>query len=127
MIETLTGVLIGGLLTALVAFIASYFQFKQWKKGIKIEHLHNKRLSLIKMFQKIWTAIQEGKKARDFDTDAYMESLYLCPKNVTKAIDYYVKSGELSEDSLMYHEVSISAAMKKAIKEIDEQIENELK
>ena len=118
--ETLAGVLAGGLIAIITTWITLSFQNKQWRIEKKIEQLKLKRDRLEHLFAEL---VEHEK----FGEDPFVDALYLYPDNVRKEYEKYLAAGNLNDDDKLMHEVNIQAAMKKALKEIDEQIEKEIK
>ncbi len=124
--ETLQGVIVGGLIASLATFGTLFFQYKQWKKTKKIEQMRIKRARMEEVFSKIWRMTEENMKSGDFDTDVYTDVLLLCPENVKMVYNDFVKKDDLTEDDKLYHQTCISVEMKKALSEIDDEIEREI-
>jgi len=124
--ETLQGVIVGGLIASLATFGTLFFQYKQWKKTKKIEQLRIKRARMEEVFSKIWRMTEDNLKTGRFDTHVYTDVLFLCPKNVKMVYDDFVKKDDLSEDDKLYHQMCISMEMKKALSEIDDEIDREI-
>lgn len=117
--ETMQGVIVGGAIAILTTLVTLSFQYRQWKKERKIEHLKNGRSQFEQMFSVIM-------KHENFGGEPLTDAYYLCPEKVKRAYDKYRSLGEMSDDDRISHEISIEMEMKKALAELDKQIEKEL-
>lgn len=117
--ETMQGVIVGGAIAILTTLVTLSFQHRQWKKERKIEHLKSRR----SQFEQMFSAIM---KHENFGGEPLTDAYHLCPENVKMAYDKYRSLGEMSADDRMSHEISIETEMKKALAELDKQIEKEL-
>ena len=126
MLETLLGVVIGGIIGSIIPFITIIYSHKKWKSEQRIEYLKLKRDQLEKIFKKAYEATDDGMKKGSFPIDVLSDYDFLLPKNVSNEFDRFIKSKEKDPLKIKFALYNISRSMKKELHKIENEIENEV-
>lgn len=123
MSDTLLGVLIGGAIASITPIITITIEYKKWKKDKRIDFLKLKREKLETSFkdasEKITIGMQDGK----FSVDTLSDFDFLFPKNVSEALQKFMNEEYRSPKTTLFHNYEINREMKKALSELDHQLE----
>lgn len=130
MSETLLGVVVGGFLTGIGTLITTYLHHKKWKIEQRINILETRKERLEELSQKTLNKIHEGMSKNSYDTNMISDIDFLFPENVFKAFNTFMDEAIKSDqdDNVKKNAYYIIAReMKKAIKNIDDEIDIMLK
>jgi len=128
MSEALLGVIIGGAIAILTPVINIILEQKRWKKVKRIDYLHNQKMELEKRFKEIGKKLDECMLRNSYPCDMLAMFMEYFPKTVYDAFDSMMcdKTKNKIQEKISFHLLNIQRAMHKALRDIEEKIENEL-
>jgi len=127
MSDTLLGVVIGGFIASLTPIVTLSIEYKKWKKDKKINFLELKRDQLEKAYTKASKDITSGMIERKFTIDTLSDFDFIFPKNVSDALNNFIKDQNKSQENMRSHNYIINKEMKKSLADISKEIENNIK
>jgi len=119
----LIGVLLGGLISALIQYGSNSSDYRKWKVDKKIELLKEKKINLKNEFKESRKLFEIGLEQDTISIDMATDMYYIFPNNVSKAFKIFIDDDDKSESSKKKHYYKITKQMKIALSKIDEDIE----
>ena len=127
--DTLIGAIVGGLisLSGTIAFLV--FEYRKWKKGLRIDHLRQQRERLEEIFARIYKSIGtsfENAASRDslkFSIESQSDIAFLCPAKLREKIKEAIKldPNVEYEEAVRHAMATIAIHMKQYLAKMDEQ------
>jgi len=127
MTDAILGVLIGGLLTGSGTWLAMWLQHKKWKAEQKIRILESKRQRLEDLSSDTLSALSKGMKGNSYSSDMMSNIQIIFPRHVSDKFDEFMKKKDKSELELKHGYYGIALEIKRALADIDKEIEDLLK
>ncbi len=124
MSEAIIGVVIGGLLTGSGTWFAMWVQHKKWKTEQNIRILENKRNRLEDLSKTTLEELSKGMANNSYGSDMMSNIEILFPDHVTKKFGEFMEKEDKTELDLKHGFYDIALEIKKALSDIDEEIES---
>ena len=132
--DTVVGAIIGGSIGVSGTIAVLIFEYRKWKKRLRLDHFLRRRERMEELFARIYKSIGESfEKAgeteiQEFPIDTQADIAFLCPREVRDEIKENMKLDPTKDriDAIRTSLASISIQMKHYIAKIDRQIEKEL-
>ena len=123
MSQTLWGVIVGAIVAMVMPLVALIRDNRRWRTEQKLALLRMNRQQLEEAFRKAVAAFVEGLSENRYSIDVMMESLYLFPANVSKAIQVMMdQASSCGPEALKAHFTDVVAEMKIALAAVDREI-----
>lgn len=123
MSEALIGVVIGGVLSGLGAWIAIVIQHQRWVIEKRIKRLNEKRERLEMAYERTLIELSDCMKTDVYSAHMSSNIDFLFPEVVFEAFDKFVEDEDKSEKNKRVHYFNITYAMKRSLKNIEDQID----
>jgi hypothetical protein len=123
MSEALIGVVIGGLLSGLGTWITVAVQHKRWSTELRANRLQAKREKLEEASTRILDELPGAMAERSYPSKMTSEIDILFPENVTRAFNAMMSEQDKSQLKMKHHYYAIALAMRKSLRDIDEEID----
>ena len=132
--NTVVGAIIGGSIGVSGAIAVLIFEYRKWKKGLRLDHLRRRRERMEELFARIYKSIGESfekageTETQEFSIDTHGDIAFLCPTEVRDKIRENMTLDPAKDriDAIRGSLASISIQMKDYLAKIDRQIEKEL-
>jgi len=123
MSEVLIGVVVGGLIAALVQFVTAWTGEKRWQLELRLSHLKAERGRLEKIFEESLKSFGEGMANNSYPSNMIADFSLLMPRNVKdKFFEIMDEKGKSTERIREYY-LDMAIEMKTVLAEIDKKIE----
>ncbi len=122
MSDTLLGVIIGGVLASITPLITLFINHAHWKQESKLNHLKFERQRLATLFEKTLAKLDEAMSKNIYPSDMISDIAMFMPNDVFKTFDEFLLQGNHSEQQCKQAYLEIAMAMKKALADIDKNI-----
>lgn len=132
MSEVLVGVIVGGLIVAIVPLVTLYYQNLQWNKEKKVEHLRLKRDRLEKLYERLSKQVEKGLMEGKWESGILALMYVHASEHVKTVFDKHLenlKGKERGESEAVFFNkafVEVTAAMEAHLSQIDDEIEKTL-
>ena len=127
MSETLLAVVIGGIIgsfsTLASTLISTLTQNRTWKLEKRLEHLRAQRDTLEERSTELLIKLSEGMAENRYDIPMISELLVRMPQPVIERFRGWMAEQNKDEEVAKFAFMDICTEIKKALREIDEQIE----
>lgn len=124
MSEALIGVVIGGLIAALVQFVTAWIGEKRWRLELGLSHLKAERGRLERIFEESLKSFGEGMANNNYPSDMIADFSLLMPRNVKdKFFEIMDEEGKSTERTRQCY-LDMAIEMKTVLAEIDKKIED---
>ncbi len=123
MSEALIGVVIGGLLSSLGTWITLAVQHRRWIAEMRIARLQAKRDKLEATCESILRELASAMANNSYPSSMMSDIDFLCPEPVSKMFEALMADENKDDLAKKNHYYLIARAMKKALKDIDDQID----
>jgi hypothetical protein len=124
MSDAIIGVIIGGLLTGSGTWIAMWLQHKKWKIEQKIRILENRRERIEALSSTTLEDLSKGMMNNVYSSDMMSNIEILFPDHVAKKFNDFMQKKDKTELDMKHCFYEISLEIKKALADIDKEIEN---
>lgn len=127
MTDTNLGVIIGGgigIVASIVpTILAISFEYKKWKKGIRIENLRSKKNKLEQQYKEAIKKMEESIQTNSYSVDTLSDFLVTFPESVGRAFIDMMDDKNKGITQKQIHLITITTWMKSSLNEIDNKIE----
>jgi len=123
MSEALIGVVVGGLLAALVQFVTARTDEKRWQLELRLSHLKAERGRLEKIFEESLKSFGEGMANNSYPSNMIANFSLLMPINVKDRFFVIMDEEGKSSERIRQCYLDMVIEMKTVLAEIDKTIE----
>jgi hypothetical protein len=123
MSEALIGVVVGGLIAALVQFVTARTGENRWKLELRLSHLKAERGRLEKIFEESLKSFGEGMTNNSYSTNMIADFSLLMPRSVKDKFFEIMDEKSKSTERIRQCYLDMAIEMKTALAEIDKKIE----
>ena len=123
MSEALIGVVIGGLLSSLGTWITLAVQHRRWTTEMRITRLQAKRDKLEAASTRVLDELPSAMAENNYSSKMMSEIDFLFTDQVASAFNTMMADKEKTEIKMKHHYYDIARAMKRSLKDIDDQID----
>ena len=132
--DTVIGAIVGGVIGISGTIAVLIFEYRKWKKGLRVEHLRRHRERMEDLFVRIYnsagTSFEKSvdQNVQEFSIDTQTDIHFLCPQEVREKIREAMKLDPSKEriDAVRSSLATISIHMTAYLAKIDRHIEDEL-
>ena len=123
MSEALIGVVVGGLIAALVQFVTARTGEKRWQLELRLSHLKAERGRLEKIFEESLKSFGEGMTNNSYSANMIADFSLLMPRSVKDKFFEIMDEEDKSTERIRQCYLDMAIEMKTALAEIDKKIE----
>jgi uncharacterized protein YeeX (DUF496 family) len=123
MIETLVGVIVGGLIASVTPVLQLVYNHRRWKKEIRLNHLKERRARLEAKNNQLIEDLSKAIFEESWSAELTSQVTALMPKEAASRLDEYLGSKDKSNEAKRFALHDIAFELRKAEAEIDRQIE----
>jgi gas vesicle protein len=123
MSDALIGVVVGGLIAALVQFVTAWTGEKRWQFELRLSHLKAERGRLEQIFEESLTSFGEGMANNSYPSNMIADFSLLMPKSVKDKFFEIMDEKDKSIERIRQCYLDMAIEMKSELAEIDKKIE----
>jgi len=123
MIETLIGVIVGGLIASLAPLVSLIMDQKRWKRESELEQLRIERERLEKTFRYNLTDLFRAMRENNFPSEMISEFTLTMPKEVSARFREFMADPDKNDAKCRKAYMDIVALMKKSLAGVDAKID----
>lgn len=132
--DTIVGAIVGGIIGVSGTVAVLVFEYKKWRKGLRVEHLRHQRDRTEELFSRIYKSIGTSfensvdGKTWEFSIDTQADVGFLCPPDLGKKIQESINLDPESDriEAVRGALATISIHMKRHLAKLDQQIDEEI-
>ena len=123
MSDALIGVVVGGLIAALVQFVTARTGEKRWQFELRLSHLKAERERLEQIFEESLKSFGEGMANNSYSSNMIADFSLLMPRSVKDKFFQIMDEKGKSIERIRQCYLDMAIEMKTALAEIDKKIE----
>ena len=124
MLDTLLGVIIGGLIASVTPIVMLILEHKRWQRQSTLEQLRFERKRLEKIFRENLKRLRKAIAENSYPSDMIMDFVLTMPKEVSKIFKEFLADPNKTDEKCKKAYVNVASSMKKILSDIDKRIEN---
>jgi hypothetical protein len=124
MLDTLVGVIIGGLIASTSPIIMLFLDHRRWQRQTTLEHLRFKRKRLEDIFRENLKRLSKAIRENNYPSDMIMDFILTMPQDVSEKFKSFLADPNKTDAKCKNAYLNIFSTMKKILFDIDNEIEN---
>lgn len=132
--DTIIGAIVGGLIGVSGTVAVLVFEYRKWRKGLRVEHLRRQRERTEELFARIYmsvgTSFENGVdvETQEFSIDTQSDIAFLCPPDIREKIREAMNlDPDLARiDAVRGALATIVIHMKSHLAKLDQQIQEQI-
>ena len=124
MLDTLLGVIIGGLIASATPIVMLILDRKRWQLQSTLEQLRFERNRLEKLFRENLKRFSKAIAQNSYPSDMIMDFILIMPDEVSTIFKEFLADPKKTDEKSKKVYLSVISTMKKLLSDIDKRIEN---
>lgn len=120
--EILIGVIIGGLIASIAPIFTLFIDHRRWKNESKLAYLLSERKNLETLYGNNLKRFSKAVAENSFSSNMISDFLLSMPLDVSKTFKAFMADPNKTEKKCKQFYLSLAAAMRKSLTEIDNKI-----
>ncbi len=124
MLDTLLGVIIGGLIASMTPIVMLILDHKRWQRQSALEQLRFDRERLEKIFRQSLKRFSKAIAENSYPSDMIMDFILTMPNEVSIKFKEFLADPNKTDAKCKKAYINAVSSMKKTLSDIDSEIEN---
>ena len=124
MIDTLLGVILGGLIASVTPIVMLILDHRRWQRQSTLEHLRFERIRLEKIFRGNLKRLSQAIAENSYPSDMIMDFILTMPKEVSMKFREFLADPDKTNVKCKKAYINVVSSMRTILSDIDKRIEN---
>ena len=124
MLDTLLGVIIGGLIASLTPIVVLILERRRWQRQSTLEQLRFERKRLEKLFRENLKRFSKAIAENSYPSDMIMDFVLIMPNEVSIIFKEFLADPNKTDEKSKKVYLNVLSTMKKILSDIDKRIED---
>jgi len=124
MLDTLLGVIIGGLIASMTPIVMLILDHRRWQRQSTLDQLRFERKRLEKIFRENLKSFSKAIAENSYPSDMIMDFILTMPKEVSIKFKEFLTDPNKTDEKCKKAYINVVSSMKKTLADIDGKIEN---
>jgi hypothetical protein len=124
MLDTLLGVIIGGLIASVTPIVMLILEHRRWQRQSTLEQLRFERKRLEKIFRENLKRFSKAITENSYPSDMIMDFILTMPNEVSIIFKKFLTDPNKTDEKCKKVYLKVGSTMKKILSDIDKRIEN---
>ena len=123
MLDTLVGVIIGGMIASTTPVVLLILDHRRWQRQTTLEHLKSERRRLENIFRANLNRLSKAIRENNYPSDMIMDFILTMPQDISENFKSFLADPNKTDAKCKKAYLNVFSSMKKTLSAIDRKIE----